>query len=360
MSKHIFLALLSVIFLATACSDKQSSNGYIVHGIINDASLNGSTIYIKDYDLQKNIDSTMITDGKFSFTGQTDTMRFCQIESDGKFASFILDNGTIKIDFDKPNSPEGTHINKIFSQYINTVDSMSTVLTEKKSKIEEKTENDKVRAELIEEYYEDWKLTFTSIIKDTYESNSNNLVGVLAFQDLDGLLPPNEIEKLSEKGGDFFLSRKITKRILDRIRAYKTTAEGMHFTDFTIEDDNGNKVSLSEYVGKGDYVLVDFWASWCGPCRDEVPNIKEIYNKYKNKNFKVVGVALWDKPDATRKAIEEDKSEWPQIINAQEIPSKLYGIEGIPHIILFGPDGKVIARGLRGDEMKARISGIFH
>ncbi len=113
------------------------------------------------------------------------------------------------------------------------------------------------------------------------------------------------------------------------------------------------------HVGKGKYVLVDFWASWCGPCRAEIPNIKELYDKYHSKGLDVLGVAVWDKVEDTQKAIKELGIVWPQIINAQQIPTELYGIQGIPHIILFAPDGTIVARDLREEAMKEKVAEVM-
>jgi len=362
MKKQIFFSLLGSLFLIVACSEKQSSNAYTVEGSIDDSTFNGTTIYMLDYDTQKNVDSTFVTDGKFVFKGTVDTTKFCRISAGRKYSNLILEGGDIKINFEKPNNPEGTAMNQKLSQYFNTADSMNTIIRSEYDKIKEvEGRTPEEITKLREDYYENtWKPVFVTTMKGIFEANSNNLIGMLALQNLDGVLNPDQLEELSGKSGEFVLSRNIVKRMLVRLKALKLTAEGMQFTDFTIEDDNGNKLSLSDYVGKGNYVLVDFWASWCGPCRGETPNIKEIYNKYKNKNFNVLSVAVWDKPENTRKAIEEDKLEWPQIVNAQEVPTKLYGINGIPHIILFGPDGKIVARDLRGDAMKAKIAEVMN
>ena len=136
------------------------------------------------------------------------------------------------------------------------------------------------------------------------------------------------------------------------------TDEGEMFTDFEATYE-GKTTKLSDYVGKGQYVLVDFWASWCGPCRQEIPNLIAAYNKYKGKGLVVLGVATWDKPEDTLKAIDELKIPYQQMLNAQDAGSKAYGIEGIPQIILFGPDGTIVARDLRGDAIEEKLAEIF-
>jgi len=136
---------------------------------------------------------------------------------------------------------------------------------------------------------------------------------------------------------------------------------GIPFIDFTIEngDLDGSKGSLSDYVGKGKYVLVDFWASWCGPCIAEIPVLMEVYNKYKGDKFEILGVAVWDKRAETIKSLEKYKIPWPQIIDADKIPTDLYNIKGIPHIILFDPEGNIIQRELRGNKLKAKVAEVM-
>ncbi|MDE5981074.1 MAG: TlpA family protein disulfide reductase [Bacteroidaceae bacterium] len=131
--------------------------------------------------------------------------------------------------------------------------------------------------------------------------------------------------------------------------------EGQMFVDFEATYE-GKTTKLSDYVGKGRYVLADFWASWCGPCRMEVPNLIAVHDKYAGDKFTVLGVATWDEPADTKAAVDELGINYPQMLNAQQAGSDAYDIEGIPEIILFAPDGTILARGLRGEAIEKAVS----
>lgn len=138
---------------------------------------------------------------------------------------------------------------------------------------------------------------------------------------------------------------------------------GKKAPDFSLPDINGRQVKLSSFRGR--YVLVDFWASWCGPCRNENPNVVNAYQRYKDKNFTVLGVSL-DRPGAKEqwmKAIRDDKLDWThvsdlQFWNSPVVP--LYGLEGIPFNVLVDPDGKVVAEGLRGPDLAAKLEELLN
>ena len=137
---------------------------------------------------------------------------------------------------------------------------------------------------------------------------------------------------------------------------------GKRFVDLREADPNGKYHRLSKYVGKGKWVLVDFWASWCGPCRREMPNVVAAYNKYHDKGFEIVGLSFDVNKDAWVKAIESWDMPWIHLSDLkgwQSEAGRIYGINGIPDNILINPDGIIVARNLRGSELEERLSDIF-
>ena len=147
-------------------------------------------------------------------------------------------------------------------------------------------------------------------------------------------------------------------KVKKKAEAALSHKEGEMFKDFAV-DNNGKITRLSDYVGRGKYVLVDFWASWCGPCRQEIPNLIALYEKYKDKEFLVLGVAVQDKIEDSQKAISDMQIPYPQILNSEKVATDIYGIDALPETILFAPDGTIIARGLHGKVIKKQLQELF-
>lgn len=201
------------------------------------------------------------------------------------------------------------------------------------------------------------------LVSDGLEMIRKYPSGTLAVTVLQNVASVMEENQLAEALGMLegaALEDDYVKSLVALNDAKQATAEGKMFTDFTVVQDPadslGSKVSLSDFVGKGKYVLVDFWASWCGPCKAEIPNIAAVYEKYKGEDFDVLSIAVWDDPADTKVSAKEHGVVWNQIINAQQVPTDLYGIEGIPHIILFGPDGTILKRNLRGEDIESAVA----
>ena len=151
-------------------------------------------------------------------------------------------------------------------------------------------------------------------------------------------------------------------KIKENVEKMKATAVGQKFTDFEMSDPKGKLVKLSDYAGKGKVVLVDFWASWCGPCRREMPNLVHAYKQFKNKNFEIVGVSLDQNSNAWKESIEKLNLTWPQMSDLKFWDSegaKLYAVNSIPHTVLIDGNGTIIARGLHGDKLLEKLEEIL-
>lgn len=323
MKKLLFF--MAAVALLASCGD---SNKYSVTMTLPSTDLAGSTAYLIDIDSEDTVATATVADSVVKFEGTTDKAFLADVKVGFGSAMIVVEPGEINVD--ATGKAAGTELNKSLEALVDSLQSAQS--------------------------QED----LAAILKSAYETNKDNPIGIFAFLNYVQVAEIGLADVEAELAGAPVIaaSKQMTK-MLESLRSVENTTEGKMFTDFTVTGDDGKEQRLSDYVGKGDYVLADFWASWCGPCRMELPNIKKIYDKYNGKGLTVIGIAVWDKPEDTRKAIEEEQIPWPQILNAGHVPTDIYGIQGIPHIILFGPDGTIIARNLRGDDMAAKVDEVM-
>ena len=188
----------------------------------------------------------------------------------------------------------------------------------------------------------------------------NDLMGALAMEDLgdrDAARFLQRREELAEEVRSFYLVERSYRTIL----ALEQTAPGKPFTDYLVPGGNpdGSDVRLSDYVGRGRYILLDHWASWCGPCKREIPFLKRAWEQFHGKKFEIVSIAVNDARADTEAAIAEHDLPWPQILDAGKIPGEIYGVNAIPQLILFAPDGTILRRDLRGEQILTVLSEIL-
>lgn len=168
------------------------------------------------------------------------------------------------------------------------------------------------------------------------------------------------IDSLSQKFNKTLADHPFTISLTSRLEAYKKLAVGADAPEISLPSPDGSMVSLSSL--KGNYVLIDFWAAWCRPCRAENPNVVRLYKKYQNENFEILGVSLDRTKKAWVKAIEDDGLIWKHVSDLKYFNSQAaqtYRVDAIPATYLIGPDGKILAKGLRGESLKAKLEEIF-
>lgn len=367
-------AVLSLCAVA-ACSQPKEQPTFQINGTVSE-EISDTAYYVYIGDTAFNIDTKaapvdtiIVKDKKFSYSSTVKEPRLIYLQAIfksgevcGAYVDFVLvpgETANLKVCngyFELDGTP--------FYQQWHTLDTMSQNFQKKFS-----AKADSLRAlpelsqETVNAFNEEYSLSLDKM--RSYVMEHKNEEGTLFYSTMVGMIPVSQLipgMKDEVRNGKFksFIDMTLAKEEAAKkaeeqaAEVAKKTAEGEMFVDFSAEYD-GKTQKLSDFVGKGKYVLVDFWASWCGPCRREIPNLINVYNKYKGSKFEVIGVATWDEPDDTKAAIAELNIPYPQIMNAQKAGSDAYGIRGIPEIILFAPDGKIVKRGLRGSDIETEV-----
>lgn len=360
--KKIALLSLGAAAVLVSCGPKE----FTFTGNVADEAANGKMAYLMENGNQTAIDSAVVENGTVTFTRPADASKIysvnLRVDRMRYAATFIGEAGAITSDM-KEGKITGTPLNEKLSAFNQEMEELATKSNTKYENLfkdlnEKKIDKDKFTEE-VGKIREEYFTSNNNILNKYFNENTQNPVGIMALSQMAENLSLAELDSLIAIAGPAaaeFGPIKTTREFMVKL---DETSVGKMFKDFSAKTLDGKDAKLSDYVGKGQYTLVDFWASWCGPCMGEVPYLKDIYKEYGKKGLTVVGVAVWDQLENTKKAVEKEGLSWNILFEETKVATDTYGIRGIPQIILFGPDGKIVARDLRGDAMKAKIKEVM-
>lgn len=327
-------------------------------------------VYLSTYKSHEILDSATCVNGQATFTGKTGepTLAVFSTDKQGKEdmnTFFIDETPTVIVRNEKVKLEEGSTLNRKFFEAKERLNSFNERM--RQVELEFRQASQKYGKEIpdtlmqrLQKDYMDAENGQTVATKEVVEENKDNMVAILF---IDNCIEPYGVEYVKGFLANYpYKDHKLLKGTREYIAALDRKAPGAMFTDFTMDDMEGTPRKLSDYVGKGNYVLVDFWASWCGPCRAEMPNVKKAYEQFHPKGFEIVGVSFDNNKAAWQKATEQLGISWPQMSDLKGWnceAGKIYGIRGIPATILFGPDGTVVAADLRGEALQKKLEEIY-
>ena len=371
MKRSIIPIILAAFILLAACEPKPSAvtklSGTVPEGdSIENVEIITWVEITPDSVAQRAV-FVPVVDGRFEAEIPTCTSELSSIRGSMRQIPFVADGTSLTVDMGASliTSSSKKGVQSRYLDYIKAGEAIIDEMDEKAAPLKPRHEaGEDVRQEALA-LQEEYIHRSTDMIIKTIEANRDNAVGAEALSDLNDFC--KDFDMLRRAAG--MLSDRIQKnstasRTISAIERHAATAVGKKFIDIEVvrdpEHPETSTVRLSDYVGHGKYILVDFWASWCGPCRASIPALQNIYKKYRGDRFDILGITVSDRPEASLKAAEELGVEWPLILNVDfSLIMKLYGITGIPYTILFGPDGTILAKDLHGLALDAFIENVL-
>ena len=361
--KNIILVVSAILFAVGACTQHKPET-FTINGNINGLTQDTLTLQYRMGDSTA-VNKTVLEDGRFTFTGQLPHPVEATIAAGKqKEINLYIENSEISVHghVDSLSKAEvsGSLVHKDFEKVKKIQDEFRRELRNLKSKMENKMaaeERRKLQSKAASLYADRREKT-----KEFVKNHPDSYVGLQEFRGLI-TVPTWDIEEIDStynSYSDDLKSTDLGKQIGEFITARKQTQTGSKAPEFTLTNLDGEPVSLKSY--RGQYVLLDFWASWCVPCRKEHPNYIEAYKEYEDKNFTILSVSIDTKRKKWVDAVEKDGLMWTQVSaldGFQGDVAKRYAIQAIPQNFLIGPDGTILSKNTRGHDLDKKLKEIL-
>lgn len=370
MNKYIIIAIVIAAFSFTGCNLNTPTEKpkYSIDFTISNTTMDTAYLFVLGEDGWETKDSVPLTEGKFHFDGDFGSGEYIVIGDKNKSYSVRLlagnDDITIVSDFEKPGQ-DSISGSTLEDEYLAIQDSLTIFDSQLQRIVDQynvaQEAGDTLAMKDLGKEYDSYDKLKNIWMLGWVKDNPKSVVA--EFLIVNPLMYTSEFEDLEEMFTNIdstITDNNLYKMIEKKVVTLRNSAVGQMAPEITMADTNGVEQTLSSHFGT--YLLIDFWASWCGPCRADNPQMVEIYRKYHDMGYNVFGVSLDNKEDRWKKAINDDKLVWSHVSDLKgwkSVGAASYGVSSIPHTVLIDPEGIIIARGLRGDELDAKLAELF-